>query len=755
MRVEERLANTTALILNAHHTTLADTISEHLIFRGCDVQRELNTRRRYDYIIVLGMVSGLKKKLQGNHEVVPFFNQLRDQGKMLIVVDETKEAKKIGNAKVPLVALDSLQIFSPDALAQKILHLLFTSKPITTQVEKSSISPLRQNGHGIPEKEKKRAIARRIFLILSFVVLLSPLLVFGGSTAWSAFWLTKAVHTDTPLAKRKQYIEFSSYTAPIALKSGSFLSTLIAPFSTIYSENVEGIAGTIYHLSKGAQGGIPAEEELRVLLPAVLKNGEVKGFTDALPTIEERLTSVGNELEEAVKSSKQLTLFGMHKIAPRIEEKRKLVTLGKDSVALFPHVLGFGQERKYLLLFQNNFELRPTGGFIGSYGIMAVKDGTIKGISVEDVYEADGQLKGHVEPPEALKKYLNQPNWFMRDSNWNPDFLPSAQQAEWFLEKETGEKVDGVISIDLYFVRNLLAALDGVYVPDYKARVTADDFFIKLQSDTHDDFFPGSDEKKNLLTSLLSAVTIELHDRKSVPYIPLLESLVTSLSEKHMLFYFHEQAAQQKIEQLGWGGRIISSPANQSSISPVILDYLMLSEANVGVNKVNFYIEREILTSVKAEGKSIKRELTVYYKNKSPITSGVFSGSYKNYLRVFIPEDAKVDSVQTGTSDLETVSDSTTFSQDGKQSIGFLVEVPQNEERKVVLRYHFSLPVAKQFSYYLIAQKQPGTDRDPFVFKTTDSPNWHSSTTTIPTLPYLNDLSVDRLLSLDFTLIQE
>ena len=108
---------------------------------------------------------------------------------------------------------------------------------------------------------------------------------------------------------------------------------------------------------------------------------------------------------------------------------------------------GFSGTQSYLVLFQNSMELRPTGGFVGSVGKLTMVDGLVADFTIFDVYELDGQLRGHVDPPDPIRTLLSQEHWYLRDSNWDPDFFESGQRAAWFYEKETGQSVDGVISV--------------------------------------------------------------------------------------------------------------------------------------------------------------------------------------------------------------------------------------------------------------------------------------------------------------------
>ncbi len=762
VHVVEELGETTALIIDNDFPFLADTVAEKLRTHGCEVDRNPKFFRAYDYIVVLGLTRKIRQTIKKNPREFPFIKHLKNRGKAIIVTSQVDELshRQTGHAK--LFVLDSTRTFSATTLSDRILRTLFTSKSIHKKepdhvVEKhKTASQPEEKDHEDPKASKHKL--RLALVIATLTLFLSPLIIYMGTAVVSGFWVEKALDEQIPIADRKQVAEFAGKSASITNATGEFLGSIISPFSPTLANQTESTGKVILLLSQTVSEGLVLEDQVKQQFQSLFKEGKPDALEKEIPALQESLTLMESHLAEAVEASK--TMFSIekvpfvnkyHPLAPKLEDARRLISESREAIVLIPHLLAFDAERTYLLLFQNNFELRPTGGFIGSFGLLSVKNGSIADITVEDVYEADGQLKGAVIPPDPIRIHLNQPNWFLRDSNWNPDFTVSAQQAEWFLDKELGKTVDGVIAVDLYFVKSLLQALDGVYVPGYKARVTAHDFFIKLQSDTHDDFFPGSNEKKNLLSSLLTALTIELKDRKSLPYPQLARAVTDSLTRKNALIYFHDQKSQEIVEKLGWAGKLIAPGAQNSSVAPIVLDYTMLVEANVGVNKVNYHIEREIINAVSATENTINREVTIYYKNNSPVSDSLFSGIYKNYLRVLMPKEAEIKSINIGNKQLSLSTEVVTETIAERKIAGFLVEVPQQHELKTVIRYSLPIPVAKRFDYYLIMQKQPGTNQDPFVFKTGTSSAWDIKTTTIPTLPYLSDLSVDRLMSLDFT----
>ncbi|MBI2029964.1 DUF4012 domain-containing protein, partial [Candidatus Gottesmanbacteria bacterium] len=363
-------------------------------------------------------------------------------------------------------------------------------------------------------------------------------------------------------------------------------------------------------------------------------------------------------------------LFSFFNIKPRINEAEKyleninnVLHLSTRFVHIMPSLLGYNSPKTFLILFQNNAELRPTGGFIGSFGWVTFSQGRLVEFKTEDVYTADGQLKGHVPPPEAIAKYLAQENWYLRDSNFDPDFSISAQQAEWFLKHEMNLTFDGVIALDLQSVQELLRGMDGIYIPDYNQTITADNLFLETQSISELGFFPGSTQKRDFIGSLTRSIFIKMTSGE-IEWGKMLAALKTSLDEKHVLFYLHDENGQELIEEAGWGGRLASVPD----------DYLMIVEANLGINKSNFLVDRSIDLSITKKAGILEHNLSTTYVNESK-ESTYPGGQYFSYTRLLIPQSAQLDSIKVGSKLLAKEDIKEEIYQD-KKMIGFPMTIP-------------------------------------------------------------------------------
>lgn len=409
-----------------------------------------------------------------------------------------------------------------------------------------------------------------------------------------------------------------------------------------------------------------------------------------------------------------------------------------------PYLLGFEGKRNYLVLFQNNMELRPGGGFIGSYGILRLDKGRISEFKVYDVYDADGKLKTHIEPPFAIRRFLGASHWFLRDSNFAIDFPTNAEKATIFLKLETGEQVDGVMAIDTSFIKNILASTGPVMVSDYKETVSADNFYLLTQKHAEENFFPGSTQKKDFLRALLFAMQTKVTEKERLNYFSLAKAVGESIEKKHLFFAFANQPSQKLFAVNNLSSSLVDLREKQEN---TFLDFLGIIDANLGLNKVNFYLNRSIeqLVTIGKDG-IIEETTTIFYKNNSKKNS-TFGGEYKNYLRYVLPEgttlkEIKIDNLKKTI--VDAVTDPSVFIQrqndselnaknvllteqieiergveQGKNTIGFLLTVPVGQTKKVSLTYvpDYEVDVnSPVFDYDLFLFKQPGTDQDSYSF---------------------------------------
>lgn len=385
----------------------------------------------------------------------------------------------------------------------------------------------------------------------------------------------------------------------------------------------------------------------------------------------------------------------------------------KKLVSRTTELLGNNKQKKYLIIFQNNMELRPTGGFIGSFALATFNKGRLTEMVVNDVYSADGQLRGHVDPPEPIRIHLGEGGWYLRDSNWDPDFPSSAVKAEWFLDKTIAEKVDGVIAIDLYFVKRLVAIIGQINLPDFNLSINADNLYQVLQSEVEDEFFPGSIKKASILTALSRQLVEEIKSLDADQHLKLFKELYLSLERKHVQIFLHDVNAQSAISNLGYSGQLdLTTDCGLRCVK----DSYSLVEANLGVNKSNLYITRNHNLKINIEKDRITHELVVDYSNSaSPVVGNM--GIYKNYARIIVPVEAEIAGIREydGVGMYKDVNFDLVDT-NGRREAGFLVEVLPSSNKKIQIVWTLKNNLLAQGGQYdLKIIKQAGTDEDPIA----------------------------------------
>ena len=592
-----------------------------------------------------------------------------------------------------------------------------------------------EESFSVEEKKSIKLNLVQIFLGILFILLLAltPVVLFAGTTYLGIFNLKKTIQEikeenfsalDVNLAKSKKYFTLSQQI----LQQMSFVFSFTGLNNS--AQNVEEYLGIGIGLTESIEGGVRALENAKIFSDIVFKSKiadpreELDNLLVELGQAEDNLAFVETRIER-IKENKLLEKIlpkQMEGYKEKVSETRKKISFARDLLSLAPEFLGFSGRKKYLLLLQNNMELRPTGGFIGSFAVITFEKGRLLDFNIEDVYNADGQLKGHVEPPPALKEYLGEAGWYLRDSNFSPDFPTSADQAEWFLEKEIGQTVDGTIGINLNFIKSLLLVTGPVQLPEYNETINADNLFERAEYHSEIDFFPGSTQKKSFLTVLANFLFEKIKHLPPQSSLNLFAEWQKNLQSKDVMLSFNDKKLQKKVNILGWGGEIKDikfGTASQFQGSGLI-DYLMIVDANLGVNKANYFITRNIdFEATITDSGEIINNLTINYQNTSKSETWP-GGTYKNYLRIIVPRDVdkiiiKEKNAKNGTYKTvlrNKIDETRDFN---KKIFGYLTQVKPMESKKIQVIYQRSnkFPMKEKIGdYVLYFQKQSGTKKD-------------------------------------------
>ena len=381
-------------------------------------------------------------------------------------------------------------------------------------------------------------------------------------------------------------------------------------------------------------------------------------------------------------------------------------------------IIGVASSKKYLILFQNSNEIRPTGGFIGSYAVLELDKGKITNLTIDDIYNPDGQidLRGiKVSSPKPIKDLLNEPDLHLRNANWNPDFPKSAMEIQDLYYKVTGEKTDGVIAIDLDMAKNLLDVTGPIFLTAYNEEISADNLYERTQYHSEFNYKDGSDQKRSFLTVLGSKLLEKVFALPKEKLPVLWTSMHEALQGRHLMIYLNNNPFGAYLEKEGWDGSLVKTDG----------DYLYVVNANLGGTKANYYVKNdmkyEILSSTRDGLLRGQVSLTYTHTGESDAWPG---GPYKDYVRVLTQKGSKLTGakIQYGSKGETDIFKDMVIDKIGNYN-SFETSFTLNPKETLTVTFLYDLPenlsVTKDMTEYdFYWQKQPGTvgDSVSFVF---------------------------------------
>lgn len=350
----------------------------------------------------------------------------------------------------------------------------------------------------------------------------------------------------------------------------------------------------------------------------------------------------------------------------------------------------FSGEKNYLVVFQNNYELRPTGGFISSFGILTLKNGIPTSFNFEDVYDTVDD-HSFVPPPAPMGKLLAHPTYkgyTFRDANFYPDFPKSVSEMERMLRlTRPFQRIDGVFAIDVSFIEKWLSAVGSVKINGEKFE--ADHLIEQMENqvagvDLHD--LEALKNRKGILKMLAAKLGIKSILPWNLP--DFFNAVKESLKKKHILIYFKNEGLQKIVKAKNWGG--ILEPETGE-------DFLAVIDANYGGGKSNRYVSRNIFYEIDLEkGES---RLDVRYEHPGDMYLPL-STNYRAYLRAYVPADHNAENAELSGREGDLFFAGQTF------------EMPIRSNKTLSFNFNFPRSVLDSLIYNLNIKKQPGTFND-------------------------------------------
>jgi len=412
---------------------------------------------------------------------------------------------------------------------------------------------------------------------------------------------------------------------------------------------------------------------------------------------------------------------------------RRLISDAASATTALRSLLGYDREKRYLVVLQNQNEVRATGGFIGATVEVPVSSGVLGELVFDDSTLIDAPpLVNNPPAPEPLFWYLWMGRLLFRDANWNPDFPTSASTLANLYEETRPVEFDGVFSGTKLLALDIVDVLGTVRVPGVDgpldraaaARYVEGELTYRCRSD-HVSQRGKRCFDEDLLSALMDGLRLDLSASSRAEFIEVIRQ---HLRGKDVQVFMHDAEIQELILRSGWGGKV-PSPAQDLLM---VIDSSFPGHMTASIARTWDYRMRLV------PGGTSEGSLLLRFENGRAADGAVCrqadpngGGCYWNYVRVFLSPKAMNVQVPSaplhegsekltwGHRDLETTSVITHAAAGlaGLVEVGAYVVVEPESTLTLPVRYDLSSSVLRelggnQFEYRLQLVKQSGIAND-------------------------------------------
>lgn len=304
-----------------------------------------------------------------------------------------------------------------------------------------------------------------------------------------------------------------------------------------------------------------------------------------------------------------------------------------DFVNFIEKVMGFDAEKRYLFIFQNNNEIRATGGFMGSFALVDIKKGEIVNMEIPGggFYDLKASFFEKIISPAPF--HLVGYPWGSWDSNWWPDFSLSADKIEWFLEKSRWPSVDGVIAFNADLIPKLINLTGEIELPKYDKKMTADNVILALQHAVEFEYDKVENKPKQIIGDMMPILVERLFEVSEKNPLPLVLSLHDSLKNRDIQMHFNEPELQSFVDKQDWSGK-------QKQRDD---DYLMVVNSNIAGGKTDNVVRQTetLYTNVEPDG-SVIHTLAITRTHNGNMSDVFERVNNVSHIRVYTPENSEL-----------------------------------------------------------------------------------------------------------------
>lgn len=426
-----------------------------------------------------------------------------------------------------------------------------------------------------------------------------------------------------------------------------------------------GFFGMIASFFEGSTGAVHSITDLSQQLAALAGNinnaeadiftfispssGTGSGFIADLNNIKTSLIAIDNDTNQLsgtaayFGSGAAMTGGGYLSLKTQVESAINFLN------AFIPWLSDPSATHHILVLLQNPSEMRPGGGFLGSYADVSIASGTITNIAIHDIADVDKKFTEKIVPPTPLQ--LEGMAFRPADGNWSFDFPTSASETVSLFEgsglyANTSTTFDGVVAVTPQILSDLLSVTGPISVSS--TTFNSDNLMVQIQKMVQAGQARSASGlptyPKIILQNLWQSIFEKVASSSDTEKGQMLNLAMGWISNKDLMIYFKDPTFQSFAKQYGMTGAVYQLPQNVNA------DYLAVVNTDVNSDKSELYMAQTVTynATINTDG-TLSDHVTIDRKhNGKQSPYWWYQTTNQDYMQVFVPAGASLTNASGG-----------------------------------------------------------------------------------------------------------
>lgn len=303
-----------------------------------------------------------------------------------------------------------------------------------------------------------------------------------------------------------------------------------------------------------------------------------------------------------------------------VDQAAPAVEMLERYLPTFLQMLGRDGPREYLVVFQNNAEIRATGGNPATFNVLRVDAGAVEtrddwvsaqafNMGVSGVQYAD-------LPQETLDLYEWDFAGFSQNYSRTPDFPTTALLFDELWTAASGNGIDGVISVDPPALAQMLSVTGPVTLED-GTEINAENAVSTLLFDVYERFGIDGSAADAYFSDVADRVFAKVTSGDWDP-VAMLSALQTSVEAQRIYAWFSREEEQAVAAELEIDGALTSDNAAETQVGVFVND--------AAYSKLEYFYSQAVAVTCDVAARTVTTTLTMTNGISDPNLNGYTLG---------------------------------------------------------------------------------------------------------------------------------